>query len=103
MPLSVQVAQRRNGLVLTLNGELDLYTAPRLLAAVDDALAAGSPVNLLVDAGALTFCDSHGLEALLEAQGKVARAGGNMELGHVNGRLRRVLDLSGLSRAFTIV
>ncbi|TDD15486.1 STAS domain-containing protein [Nonomuraea diastatica] len=83
----------------TLNGELDLYTAPRLLDAVDGALAAGSPVNLLVDAGALTFCDSHGLEA----QGKVARAGGNMELGHVSGRLRRVLDLSGLSRAFTIV
>ncbi|WP_165959996.1 STAS domain-containing protein [Nonomuraea longispora] len=100
---SAQMAQRRNGLVLTLRGELDVSTSPCLLNAVGAALAGGLPVNLLVDMSGVRFCDSHGLEALLEVQGRVTRTGGRMELAHVNGRVRRVLDLSGLSRAFIIV
>ncbi|TDD12959.1 STAS domain-containing protein [Nonomuraea diastatica] len=100
--LSAHMTQRRNGLVLVLKGELDFSTTPRLLEAVSDALTGGT-ANLLIDAGGLTFCDSHGLEGLLEAQKRINRAGGSMELAHVHGRVRRVLDLSGLGRAFTIV
>ncbi|WP_433441141.1 STAS domain-containing protein [Nonomuraea sp. CA-141351] len=101
MTFSARVTQEPDRIILDLDGELDLCSAPRLLSAVSDALTR-EPHNLLVDAAGLTFCDSNGLEALLEAQGKVTSAGGTMELAHPTGRVRRVLELTGLSRAFTI-
>ncbi|MGP3916628.1 STAS domain-containing protein [Nonomuraea sp. 10N515B] len=88
-------------MIVALQGELDIYSAPCLRAAISEALAEGQR-NLLVDAAGLTFCDSEGLQALLKAQGEVTGAGGSMELAHVHGRVRHVLEISGLTCAFTI-
>ncbi|MFI6637434.1 STAS domain-containing protein [Nonomuraea fuscirosea] len=101
MALSAQVSQDRNLVVVALTGELDVATASDLLRIVDAALTRESP-NLLLDASGLRFCDSHGLEALLAVRDKVTRAGGHMELSHVNGRVRNVLAITGLSHAFVI-
>ncbi|WP_165977270.1 STAS domain-containing protein [Nonomuraea diastatica] len=86
---------------MALQGELDLCTAPLLLTAVSDALA-GEPRMVRVDAEGLTFCDTHGMEALLEAQRRITDAGGSMELAHLNGRARRVLDLLELDSVLTM-
>ncbi|WP_240778008.1 STAS domain-containing protein [Nonomuraea basaltis] len=101
MPLSARVTQHPDRIIVALDGELELCSVPCLLDAVSEALA-GEQHNLLVDAAGLTFCDSEGLEALLKAQRKVTGAGGTMELAHVHGRVRRVLEITGLTRAFTI-
>ncbi|MEV4837034.1 STAS domain-containing protein [Nonomuraea sp. NPDC049486] len=101
MALSTHMTQHQNLLIVALEGELEFSTAPSLVAAVDAVLPVESP-SVVVDTAGVTFCDSHGLEALLEVQRMVSRAGGSMELVHVNGRLRRLLRLSGLDRAFVI-
>jgi anti-sigma B factor antagonist len=101
MPFTVRVTQDPDCSIVALDGELDMCSAPRLLAAVSDAVA-GEQRNVLVDAAGLTFCDSNGLEALLKAQEEVTGAGGTMELAHLDDRVRRVLELTGLTRAFTI-
>ncbi|MFI7637784.1 STAS domain-containing protein [Nonomuraea sp. NPDC049400] len=101
MPLTARVTQDSDRCIVALDGELDICSAPCLLAAVDEALA-GERRNLLVEATGLTFCDSHGLEALLQAQREVTDAGGTMELAHLHDRVRRLLELTGLTRAFTI-
>ncbi|MFI6743867.1 STAS domain-containing protein [Nonomuraea sp. NPDC050451] len=85
---------------LILDGDLDLSSSPLLQPLVDTALEKGCTC-LTVDTAGLHFCDSTGLRALLQAQGCLVAAGGSMKLAHVHGMLRRVLDVTGLSKAFT--
>lgn len=85
---------------LILDGDLDLSSSSLLQPLVNTALEKGC-TRLTVDTADLQFCDSSGLHALLQAQSRVVAAGGHMELTHVHGMLRRVLDVTGLSKAFT--
>ena len=70
LPLSIDVDRRGGHPVLTLGGELDLATVPRLGAAVE-ALRRGSS-SMLIDARALSFVDVRALRYLdaLEARAK---------------------------------
>ncbi|GLW11812.1 anti-sigma factor antagonist [Microtetraspora sp. NBRC 13810] len=99
--LSVHTTHHPAHSVLALDGELDTATAPLLEPAVKTVLSSGRR-HLVVDTADLDFCDSSGLWALLQAQRAVKAAGGTMEITHVHGPLRRVLDVTKLSRAFTI-
>jgi len=61
--------------ILALGGELDLATAGELCARVDAARAGGER-RLLIDLGAVEFCDSSGLRALIGASEEVAASAG---------------------------
>jgi anti-anti-sigma factor len=62
------------GALIVLAGELDLASAPLLQAAVADALA--QPIReLRLDLGRLTFVDSMGVRAILEAHRLAGEAG----------------------------
>lgn len=65
--LTVEVASRVGAVLVTVVGELDLMTAPRLRAALQSALrrAAGAPV--VVDLTGVTLLGSSGLAALVDA------------------------------------
>ncbi len=74
-------------------GEIDLTTAPRFRAAVDEALAAGG--NLLVDLLGCEFLDSSGLSVLVDAYGALHGTGRRMVVAAVpDGPVGRVLDLT---------
>ncbi len=62
----LQVESRREGerVRLTLVGELDIATVPRLESAVEAALATG-PRQLVVDLRSLGFLDSSGLREFI--------------------------------------
>lgn len=60
--------------VALVAGEADLASAPRLLDGIVSCLAY-RPRSLVVDATDLSFCDSHGLEALRQAVMVAERSG----------------------------
>lgn len=64
-PLRVAVADGPLGLVVTVAGELDLDTAPRLVERVEQAVPADPEALLLLDVRGLDYIDSSGLRALL--------------------------------------
>jgi anti-anti-sigma factor len=61
--------------VLELTGELDLATAPILIARLD-GLGGDRPLHLVADATALTFCDCSGLGAIVRAYHRAVATGG---------------------------
>ena len=63
-PLQVESGREGERARLTLVGELDIATVPRLQEAVEEALAAG-PSELIVDLRALGFLDSSGLRQFI--------------------------------------
>lgn len=97
--LAIRVVHHPASSDLLLSGDLDAISAPRLQPAVESVVSRGHR-RLTVDATDLAFCDSAGLRALLTARRTLTDAGGTMDLVHVGTRLRRLLDITGLDRAF---
>lgn len=94
------VEDRDGGTVVSLAGELDLYNAEDVRAALLECCAA-EPAVLVVDLAEVTFIDSTALGVLIEARSRLADRGG-FRLAAPGLETRRALDVSGLDRHFTI-
>src|SRR3954452_2707140 len=88
------VDRRDDAVVLALAGELDLYNAEEVRAALLDACA-GEPKVLVVDLGEVTFIDSTALGVLIEARSRMADRSG-FRLAAPGLEARRALEVSGL-------
>lgn len=98
---AVLSVESRNGIaIVQLAGELDLYNAPDVRAALRQATADG-PERVVVDLSEVEFIDSTALGVLIEARSRFANrkafllAGPGLET-------RRALEISGLDRHFAV-
>jgi anti-sigma B factor antagonist len=82
-------------LVAALDGELDLGSGPGLAQHLDPLAQAGR--HLILDLGALNFCDCTGLALILRWQRQAAAAGGVLHLVAPGPRFRRLMALTGSS------
>jgi anti-anti-sigma factor len=81
--------------VLAVEGELDLATIMPLRQALDEQLSRGRRFAQL-NLARLTFCDAAGLGALIQAQSRLASAGGDLGLIGCSPRLLSLLEMTGL-------
>jgi anti-sigma B factor antagonist len=79
-------------------GEIDLASAPRVGLALEPF--AGQPVVL--DLRRVEFMDSAGLKVLLRQRSRIEESGGDLRLVVGNGAVGRLLELTGVSGAFSI-
>lgn len=86
---------------MTVVGELDMLTAPRLAATVNELLAEPPP-RVALDLAGVTFCDSQGLGTLVVLSRKATSAQSLLVLTNVADFLLRVLDITGLRSALMI-
>jgi anti-sigma B factor antagonist len=87
---------------LALAGELDLSTVDELHQHVKQELISHRPsARLTIDLAEVTFCDSTGLGALLEAQAVAAEHGTALWVINPNGMTRKVLQVTGLHDLLT--
>jgi anti-sigma B factor antagonist len=94
-PFSVDEHEEGGVHVLSVTGELDIATAPRLCARLD-ASRAGRRPRLLVDLTNVDFCDSTGLRALLGAAAEVRAQGGRFAIVcEPDGDVARLLEVVG--------
>ncbi|MGH3728967.1 MAG: STAS domain-containing protein [Micromonosporaceae bacterium] len=99
--LDIAVHHEPEETVVSLAGELDIGTVPRLVTAVEEALG-DSPTRLVLDMGSVTFCDSQGLGTLVVLNRTATRARSSLVLTNVSDFLNRLLQVTGLRQAFTI-
>ena len=84
---------------IRVGGELDVHTAPSLSDAVADVFAGGL-TSLVIDATDLRFCDSSGIQVLVQARERAIEAGGTVSLTGVHGPVEKVLTVTGLLELF---
>ena len=101
MDLELETSQHDGVAVLTLRGEIDVYTAPRMRQAIVDLVDAGS-LNIVVDMGMVDFLDSTGLGVLVEGLKRVRTRGGNLSLVVTQDKIVKIFDITGLNKAFPI-
>lgn len=86
--------------VVSVAGEVDLSWSSQLRRAILDALAAGSPV--LVDLEAVSYIDSSGIAALVEGYQTARATGRRFGLVAISQPVRAVLELARLDQVFPI-
>lgn len=89
--------------VLSVRGEIDLYTAPRLHGELVSALTCGAAQRLVVDMSGVEFCDSTGMNVLLAAHRRAREQGGDLELAGPRRTVRKILQVTGLESVFTVL
>ncbi|MEV7008112.1 STAS domain-containing protein [Streptosporangium sp. NPDC051022] len=99
--LSVTVNDHPHFSVVSLNGDLDKISAPRLEEALAEPLTRRH-VRIIIDTAKLDFCDSTGIWTLLATLRRAYEQNGWMRLAGVHGVLERLLELTRLTEAFPI-
>lgn len=103
-PVQFELSEhRRDGTVLLrIAGELDVLTAPKLAARLDDLVR--SPADdLVVDLDETAFIDSAGLHTLLNAQRRLTRRGRPLSVICAPGPVRRAIELARLAGTLNLV
>jgi anti-sigma B factor antagonist len=94
------VEEMGSAYVVRLGGELDLYNAAQVRAALLDACAQ-APERIVVDLGEVEFLDSTALSVLIETRARMNNRGGLM-LAAPGLETRRALQISGLDKLFAV-
>ena len=90
-------------LVVHVSGELDLGHADRLSAALNDEPAGAGGTPVAIDMSEVTFIDSTGVRALLQAKRRADDAGAAFALVAPSAPVLRVLQLSELMEALNVI
>jgi anti-sigma B factor antagonist len=99
--LELTVADDDGETVVTAAGELDINTAPELREQLARLVNEGAR-QIVVDLTKVSFVDSTALSVLVSALKRLRQAGGDLELASPNPSVRRVFEITGLTRLFTI-
>jgi anti-sigma B factor antagonist len=98
---AVKNVEKRDGAtVVALAGELDLYNAEDVRAALLEACA-DEPSVLVLDLADVTFIDSTALGVLIEARSRLADRNA-FRLAAPGLETRRALEVSGLDKHFSV-
>ena len=96
-PLTIAVETLADGTCLvSVWGEVDLYTAPQLERVLDDATRAGDQ-DVLVEFSRDSFIDSTGLHVLIHAARRLQAVGRSFRVTTDNPHTRSVIETMGLT------
>jgi anti-sigma B factor antagonist len=99
--LSVTTSRQDDISVVTVAGEVDVYTAAQLRAVLDEEIGAGH-ARLVVDLDQVSFLDSTGLGVLVGRLKLVRNHSGWLRIVCSNDRILRVFRITGLDKVFGI-
>lgn len=101
--MELTVTSRQEGMrsVITVNGEIDVYTAPSLRERLNELVAAGQ-YNLVVDMSGVDFLDSTGLGVLVGGLKRVRSHDGTLRLVCDQEKILKVFRITGLTKVFPI-
>jgi anti-sigma B factor antagonist len=93
--------QRDRPNVLPLKGEIDLHVSPVVTASLA-AMIDKKPERVVIDLSEVTYIDSAGLAALIQAMQKVEAYGGRFLLAGLQETVRSIFEISRLDQVFQI-
>jgi anti-sigma B factor antagonist len=88
--------------IVSLSGEMDMYTSHRLRDSVTEQLAEGQNA-LIIDCSDLSYIDSSGIGAFLHTLARCRKVGAQVWFVGVGGSVRRVIELTSLLGFLPIV
>jgi anti-sigma B factor antagonist len=101
--VELSVVTRREGVhtIVSVTGEIDVYTAPTLRERLNEVVASGEH-HLVVDMGGVDFLDSTGLGVLVGGLKRVRSQNGSLQLVCDQEKILKVFRITGLTKVFPI-
>lgn len=87
--------------VVAVTGEIDLFTAPELKAALGEAIEAGRR-RIVVDLSDTTFLDSTALGVLIGTVKRLRSREGRLTLVNTDANIAKTFEITGLDQIFAI-
>jgi anti-sigma B factor antagonist len=87
--------------VISLSGEVDLYTAPEFKQQLLEVIAQGGK-DVIVDFSSTTFIDSTTLGVLVGGVKRLRTNDGRLSLVCSDRNITKIFEITGLDRVFTI-
>jgi anti-sigma B factor antagonist len=101
MDLRLDVTDHDGIEVLSVHGEVDVSTAPRLRQQLVETASSGHD-SVVVDLDSVEFLDSTGLGVLVSGLKRFRTQGGDLHLVCNPPRILRVFEITGLTKVFAI-
>lgn len=101
MDLGLDVKERNGWSVLSVQGEVDVYTAPQFREQLIQLVDQGQR-SILVDLEGVEFLDSTGLGVLVGGLKRVRSHNGDLSLVCTQHRILKVFEITGLTKVFSI-
>lgn len=101
MELSINTETREDTCTVTLDGEVDVYTAPRLKEDLVSAIEGGC-ANVIVDLEKVGFIDSSGLGVLVSALRRARERDGVVRIVCTRDNILKIFRITGLDKVFPI-
>ncbi len=87
--------------ILDVEGELDIYTSPKLRTAIQELLSSGKS-RLVVNLLNTTYLDSTALSVLTSALKQARDAGGTVALVYNQPQIEKIFTITGLHEVFPV-
>lgn len=91
--------QQADTRVMRVEGEIDVFTAPRLKTTIAGIIDAGCS-TLIIDLQQVRYIDSSGLAVLVGALKRMQGRSGTIRLVLSNPQVKKVFEITGLTRIF---
>jgi anti-sigma B factor antagonist len=102
MELGLEIDESRAPFtVLSVKGEVDVYTAPRLREKLVELVSQGK-LKVIVDLEGVDFLDSTGLGVLVGGLKRLRSHDGDLQLVCTQQRILKVFEITGLTKVFAI-
>jgi len=99
--LSLSTRKQGDHAVLSVGGEIDVYTAPQLRQRLIELVEQGSQ-HIVVDMEQVEFLDSTGLGVLVGGLKRVRALDGSLRLVCAQERILKIFRITGLEKVFGI-
>ena len=99
-PPNITPVQSRSN-VVPLKGEIDLHVSPTVTTTLNEVIDK-KPERLVVDLSEVSYIDSAGLAALIQAMQKMEGYGGKFMLSGLQETVRSIFEISRLDQVFQI-
>jgi len=99
--VEVHVRNHESAAIIEVQGEVDLYTSPRMREAIVQTASAKAP-TVVVDLSGVGYMDSSGVATLVEGLQFSRKYGGAFRLAGLGGAVREVFKFAKLEKVFEI-
>ena len=101
MDLTLVTREGDSATIVAVEGEIDVYTAPKLRDKITELVGEGV-YHIIIDMEGVEFLDSTGLGVLVGGLKRVRSHDGDLALVCTQRRILKVLEITGLTKVFTI-
>lgn len=101
MDLNITTERDGDVCLISVQGEIDVYTSSALKDAIIGAIDQGC-INLIVDIDAVGFIDSSGLGVLVSGLRRVKENSGSMRIVCTKENVLKIFRITGLDRVFPV-